>query len=86
VSTTLFVSNLPASATEETLTGKFARFGIVVSVTLDRDPDTGVSRRSGSVEMKLAADAQKAVNWLNFADFDGRLISVTKSRFRLANS
>jgi RNA recognition motif-containing protein len=73
------VSNLPFSATEEILSGKFAKFGIVVAVKINRDPATGMSRRSGFVEMKTADEAQKAVNWLNFADFDGRLMSVSKA-------
>lgn len=73
------MSNLPLSATEETLAGKFGKFGIVLSVKLDRDSATGISRRSAFIEMKTAADAQKAINGLNFADFDGRLISVYRA-------
>jgi RNA recognition motif-containing protein len=79
VSTTLYVSNLPLSATEEQLTGKFGRFGAVVSVTLDRDVGTGVSRRGAFVEMGTAAGAQGAINGLHLADFDGRLVSVYKA-------
>ena len=78
MSTMLYVSNLPFSATEEVLTGKFGRFGAVVSVKLDRDAGTGASRRGAFVEMRTTADAQKAINGLNFADFDGRLMSVYK--------
>jgi RNA recognition motif-containing protein len=79
VSTTLYVSNLPLSATEEVLARKFSKFGMVMSVKLDRDAGTGVSRRGAFVEMKTVADAQKAINGLNFADFDGRLMSVYKA-------
>jgi RNA recognition motif-containing protein len=79
VSTTLYVSNLPLAATEEVLTGKFGKFGTVISVKLDRDAVTGASRRGAFVEMQSAADAQKAINGLNFADFDGRLMSVYKA-------
>jgi len=73
------VNNLPLSATEETLAGKFGRFGTVLSVKLDRDSATGISRRSAFIEMQTAADAQKAINALNFADLDGRLISVYRA-------
>jgi RNA recognition motif-containing protein len=79
VSTTLYVSNLPLSATEEMLTGKFGRFGTVISVTLDRDAGTGISRRGAFVEMRNAADAQKAIDGMNYADFDGRLVSVYRA-------
>ena len=78
MSTTLYVSNLPLTATEEVLAGKFGNFGTVVSVKLDR-AGTGVSRRGAFVEMQTAADAQKAINGLNFADFEGRLMSVYKA-------
>ena len=79
LSTTLYVSNLPFTATEEMLTGKFAKFGTVLSAKVNRDASTGVSQRNGFVEMKTAADAEKALNWLNLADFDGRLMSVYKA-------
>jgi RNA recognition motif-containing protein len=79
VSTTLYVSNLPSSATEEVLAGKFEKFGAVISVKLDRDASTGVSRRGAFVEMGTAAGAQGAINGLHLADFDGRLLSVYKA-------
>jgi len=79
VSKTLYVSNPPLSATEDVLAGKFGNFGTVGSVKLDRDAGTQVSRRGAFVEMQTAADAQKAINGLNFADFDGRLMSVYKA-------
>jgi cold-inducible RNA-binding protein len=79
VSSTLYVSNLPLSATEDSLVRKFERFGTVLSVKLNRDTATGYSKRSGFVEMKTAADAQTAINGLNLADYDGRLISVYRA-------
>jgi RNA recognition motif-containing protein len=79
VSTTLYVSNLPFTATEETLLVKFGKFGTVVSVKLNRNVNTGNSERTGFVEMQTDAQAQSALNWLNFADFDGRLMSVIRA-------
>jgi RNA recognition motif-containing protein len=75
----LFVSNLPISATEDSLVTKFARFGTVVSAKLNRDAATGHTKRSGFVEMKTSAEAQIAINGLNLADYDGRLISVYRA-------
>jgi RNA recognition motif-containing protein len=75
----LYVSNLPLTATEEVLAGKFGNFGTVVSVKLDRNAGTGIRLKGAFVEMKTAADAQKAINGLNFADFDGRLMSVYRA-------
>jgi RNA recognition motif-containing protein len=79
VSTTLYVSNLPFTATEDTLLVKFKKFGTVVSVKLNRNALTGNSERTGFVEMQTDAEAQRALNWLNFADFDGRLMSVIRA-------
>ena len=76
MSTTLYVSNLPISATEELLAGKFGKFGAVVAVRLNRDAATGYTQRSGFVEMKNATDAQVAIDSLNFSNLDGRLMSV----------
>ncbi len=79
MSTTLYAGNLPISATAELLATKFAKFGDVVSVTLDRNLATGVSRRGAFVEMRNAVDAARAVAGLNLASFDGRLMSVYRA-------
>ena len=79
MSSMLYVSNLPFSATEETLGDKFRKFGAVLSVRITRDPATGVSRRCGFIEMGTTGDAQKAVNGLNLAEYDGRIMSVFKA-------
>jgi RNA recognition motif-containing protein len=75
VSTKLFVSNLPLSATTSTLTDKFARFGAVLSVRMD----TAGHRRGAFVEMETASAAKSAIDGLNLADYDGRLISVYRA-------
>ena len=61
MSTSLYVSNLPASATAETLSGTFAQFGTVLSVKLKRDPGTGRLCNYGFVEMKTPEEARRAV-------------------------
>jgi RNA recognition motif-containing protein len=76
VSTKLYASNLPLSATEQALALKFGKFGRVVSVKMDRDMETGLTRRSAFVEMATADSAQQAIYALHLADFDGRLMSV----------
>jgi RNA recognition motif-containing protein len=79
MSTTLYAGNLPISATADLLASKFAKFGSVISVTLDGNLATGVSRRGAFVEMGNAVDAARAVAGLNLANFDGRLMSVYKA-------
>lgn len=78
MSTLLHVGNLPISATEESLTAKFGQFGAVVSARITRDA-AGRSLRAGFVEMSTTAGAKAAVERLNLADFDGRLMSVYKA-------
>lgn len=78
MSTLLHVGNLPISATEEMLTAKFGQFGPVVSARITRDA-AGRSLRAGFVEMSTAAGATAAVERLNLADFDGRLMAVYKA-------
>ncbi|HJR71054.1 MAG TPA: RNA-binding protein [Gammaproteobacteria bacterium] len=79
MSTSLYVSNLSSSTTEEMLAGTFQRFGTVLSVKLKRDPETGRMHRYGFIEMKTAAEAQRAANGLNATRFDGRVVSVTRA-------
>ena len=79
MSSSLYVSNLPATATAETLTGTFAQFGTVLSVQLKRDPNTGRPCNYGFVEMKTPDEARSAVAGLNATRFDGRLVSVTRA-------
>ena len=75
----LYVNNLPFTATEEALLEKFAKFGTVVSVKLNRNALTGFSDRCGFVEMRTDGEAQKALTWLNFANFDGCVMSVIRA-------
>jgi RNA recognition motif-containing protein len=79
VSTTLYINNLPLTATEDALAVKFTQFGTVISTRVNRDPSTGRSLRSGFVEMKTSNDAQTAIDRLNLADYDGRVMSVSRA-------
>ena len=77
MSTRLYVSNLPLSATEKTLADRFAKFGDVLSVALEAAAQS--KRRGAFIEMKTSADAVKAIAALNLSDFDGRLVSVYRA-------
>ncbi len=76
----LYVGNLPDSATEQDLSVKFAAFGIVKSVKLITDRDTGRSRGFGFIEMMSEAEAQAAIDSLNGADYDGRPMKVNEAK------
>ena len=79
MSSSLYVSNLPSSVTEDMLVEVFARFGTVLSVKLKRDAETGVKSGCGFVEMKTTAEARTAASGLNATRFETRLVSVSRA-------
>jgi nucleolin len=79
MSTSLYVSNLPASVTTEVLAETFGQFGTVLSVKFKRDPGTGQPRNCGFVEMKTSDEARSAAAALNATRLDGRLVSVSRA-------
>ena len=82
----LYVGNLPFSATEETLSEKFAAHGRVESVKLISDRETGQSKGFGFVEMSSDAEANAAIAALNGADFDGRALKVNEAKPQVRRS
>jgi RNA recognition motif-containing protein len=80
IGTTLYVSNLPASATERELAQKFASYGSVVVARIMLDASTGRSKRFGFVEMANREGALAAIRQLNLTTYDGRLMSVNLAR------
>jgi RNA recognition motif-containing protein len=77
---TLYISNLPLSATKEELLLKFGRCGSVVAAKIMLDTSTGRSKRFGFVEMASGAEALTAIRRLNLTTYDGRLMSVNLAR------
>jgi RNA recognition motif-containing protein len=80
VSRTLYVGNLPISATADTLTIKFAACGTVVSVKFAPLPATRRSNGVAFIEMANNTEAQTAINRFHMSSLDGRVISVNKMR------
>lgn len=60
--TTLFVGNLPFSASEDSVWSAFADFGDVSSVRLPTDPESGRPKGFGYVEFSTLEGSQAAVN------------------------
>lgn len=81
--TKLYVGNLPFSATDEAVRALFANHGTVEKVSLISDRDTGRPRGFGFVEMSNA-DASRAIQALNGADFEGRALRVNEAQERPA--
>ena len=76
----IYVSNLSFSTKNESLQELFAEYGEVTSANIITDRETGRSRGFGFVEMSNDAEAQKAIDELNGADFEGKTITVNVAR------
>jgi len=77
----VFVGNLPFSASEEQVRELFAQYGGVESVRLITDRDTGRPRGFGFVEMD-PDDAVAAIEALNGTEMDGRALRVNEAQER----
>lgn len=78
---TLYVGNLPWSATDTALSEAFSEYGSVVSSRIITDRETGRSRGFGFVEVE-DDDADKMVAAMNGTDFGGRQIVVNEAKPR----
>ncbi len=79
--TKLYVGNLPFTATEDAVRALFAVHGSVEKVSMITDRDSGRPRGFGFVEMSNA-DASRAMQALNGADYEGRALKVNEAQDR----
>lgn len=77
----IYVGNLPFTATEEEVRGLFSPFGDVQSVKIVSDRETGRPRGFAFVEM-ADADADNAIKALEGHDMGGRGLKVNEARPR----
>jgi RNA recognition motif-containing protein len=77
--TKLYVGNLPFTATEDSVRALFTPHGTVESLSLITDRETGDPRGFGFVEM-ANADAARAMQALNGADFNGRPLRINEAQ------
>lgn len=77
----IYVGNLPFSASDEDIRTLFSQYGTVHGVKLVMDRDTGRPRGFGFVEME-ASDAATAIERLNGTEFGGRTLRVNEARER----
>lgn len=80
MSTKLHVGNFSSVVLEDDLNAAFSVFGSVETVEIARDPVTGQSRGFAVVAMSRDEDASAAVARLNFTQYAGRTICVSRSR------
>ncbi len=82
MSNKLFVGNLSFNTTENDLQDAFAAHGTVVEANLMVDRASGRPRGFGFVTMSTPEEAQKAIEALNGATVDGRVLTVNVARPR----
>lgn len=78
----IYVGNLPFGTTEDELRNLFSTHGEVGSVRIITDRETGRSKGFGFIEMPNNEEAQKVLEVLNNADFNGRNLKVNEARPR----
>lgn len=76
--TSLQIGNLPVSVTEAELLNLFNKFGPVETATIMKNPDSGRSQGTAFVLMARETDAVNAISRLNFSQYDGQVISVSR--------
>jgi cold-inducible RNA-binding protein len=80
--TKLYVGNLAYNTTEADLQAMFAQSGVVKSVQIIKDRDTGQSKGFGFVEMTTQEEAQNAIKALNGKEVAGRALTVNLAKPR----
>jgi cold-inducible RNA-binding protein len=75
----IYVGNLSFRTTEEELSGLFEQVGVVESVSIITDRDTGRSKGFGFVSMN-DDDAEKAIAAFNGKELSGRALTVNEAR------
>jgi len=78
---TIYVGNLPFSATEEELRELFGEHGTVTAVRLITNRETGRPRGFGFVDM-APEGADVAVEALDGAEFGGRTLRISEAKQR----
>ena len=78
----LYISNLSYNISDEDLRQLFADYGEITSAKVIMDRETGRSRGFGFVERSDDELAKKAIEELNQASYDGKVINITEARPR----
>lgn len=82
----IYISNLSFGVNDADLKDLFKEYGEVSSSKVIIDKFTGKSRGFGFVEMPNAAEAKEAIQSLNEAEYDGKVITVNEAKPRTDRS
>lgn len=79
----IYIGNLNYRVREADLQHVMEEYGSVDSIKVVKDRETGKSKGFAFVEMPDNAQAQKAIDELNGAEFEGRTMIVKEARPRV---
>jgi len=82
----IFIAGLSYNITDSDLSDLFGEYGNIASAKVIMDRDSGRSKGYGFVEIEDEDSAKKAIEELNGAEYDGRVITVTEARPRNNNN
>jgi RNA recognition motif-containing protein len=78
----IYISNLSFDVNDSDLRELFEEYGAVSSAKVITDKFSGKSRGFGFVEMNNDEEGQKAIDELNQAEYDGKVINVSVAKPR----
>jgi nucleolin len=84
-SDTLFVGNLPFSASEDALRDMFSEQGSILGIRLPTDPESGRPKGFGYIQFSSVEEAKAAHGALNGEELEGRSLRLDFSTPRPAN-
>ncbi|MDR2843580.1 MAG: RNA-binding protein [Candidatus Symbiothrix sp.] len=76
----IFIAGLSFKVNDADLANLFEEYGPISSARVITDRQTGRSKGYGFVEIESEETANKAIEELNGAEYDGRTISVSEAR------
>ena len=82
----IYISGLSYGTTDADLNELFSEYGEISSAKIISDRETGRSRGFGFVEMTNDTEGQKAIDELNGAEYDHKVIAVSIARPRTEDS
>ena len=78
----IFVGNLAFSATDQDIRQLFEPYGMVDTIRIITDRDTGTPRGFGFVDMPDSRAAQSAIQGLQGTELGGRTLNVNEAKPR----